>query len=691
MKKLQEMDTPELAELLKRLIGKIQHRYKTSTGTKLHQKQIAAEAEIEDSELSRAKNPENHLTDAQRRRCIKKLLTAFHIEIDPDSGEFHFQRKLEHLGGEARQEETLFYVYYHLNRSYDKEDRVEKSKLVVRGDEAELTLYDGASGDPRALYQGQVIRLKGREFFLLFDKRKDAVRGAVDDIPALNCFKMQFDELHGDLFIGIFAATGPSCGRAVLQRVKQEDEVEQLVQRRGVDPLVYLLLGVHRIDAGLHAQHPKVGRDQKLLLNALADFQGVYCGYILESRRDRQYIHQLAFELYEGCRIRFWSRVSGENKGTILDFRHKNIVAQFNYQRQQGYFQTQIILNADPPGIEDNWDNEYLLGVYSGVEDGHSPIAGRIMLKRVEQPYTKQLVKRIPLKDERRLRLLLEEEPELRPFLRGELDQYVDAPVILEKFQLLTGRRVKSIGEDFLRQLAGTYYCYHLSTSETEIHAVPLKLSSDGEVIMKDIDAEQHRQNSGSVMKGEAAYFLNHFLSINIHQRNDRNFFIHLLFQVAAKERSRIHHFHGVSSSVSSHNTLRCGREILVREDRPFEELFAERIPISHNGRPSPRFEALNEKHHGLATFLTGRLNNLILPGRDPDEPFDREPTELIYFHSACYYAQHFEFERAKKQLKTAIRHGFHDRELLRRELSAGLLCYPEMQEAIDVDTLVID
>ncbi len=689
MKKLQEMNAGELAELLERLIRSIQHQYKSIYGEKLLQKQIAGHAGLRDTELSRAKKPDNHVTDAQRLECIRKIIAVFSLTINPERDEIQFQGKLLHMGAAASEESGLYYVYYHLNRSYDKEDRVEKSKLFVRGNQAELTLYDGASGIPRASYKGEVIRLKGREFFLLFNKRIDAVRGEIDNIPALNCFKMQFDELHGHLFVGIFAATGPSCGRVVLQRMPLE-EAEELIRQPGIDPLVYLLLGVHRIDAGLHAQHPKIGGDQRLLLKALEDFQGVYQGYILESRRDRQYIHQLAFEVYEGCRIRFWSRVSGENRGTILDFRHNNIVAQFNYQRQQGYFQTQIILNVDPPGIEDNWGNEYLLGVYSGVEDGHSPIAGRIMLKRVAQPYSKKLVKRIPLNDERRLRLLLEEESMLHPFLRGEMDQYVDAPVILEKYQLLTAQSLKPVGQDFLRQLAGTYYCYHLSTNETEIHAVPLKLSRDGKVIMKDINVAQYHQQAGSIMKGEASYFLNNFLSVGIHQRNDRNFFIHLLFRVAAKERSRVHHFYGVSSSISSHNTLRCGREILIREDRPFEQLFAERISIPLEGRSSPRFEELNRKHQGLATFLTGRLNNLILPGRDPDEPFEREASELLYFHSACYHAQHLQFSEALKQLATAFRHGFDDRELLRRELSAGLLCYTELQEAVDVATLTL-
>ncbi|MBK8493491.1 MAG: hypothetical protein IPL49_22125 [Saprospirales bacterium] len=234
----------------------------------------------------------------------------------------------------------------------------------------------------------------------------------------------------------------------------------------------------------------------------------------------------------------------------------------------------------------------------------------------------------------------------------------MDAPVIIENFPLLSKypNALEKPVQSKVVHLAGFYQCFHLSSDKRSIHHSPIEIKPNGDVIIDDRTAEEKAQGiGGHIYFGKAFHFCNAFLALSIRKRDDEDFHPHLLFHVASYYREQVSHFHGVSTSITSKNTLRASREVLMKMEGNFETEHSSRIPIPLNGKEEPLYDKLNEEYDGLANFLTGNAHNLIVPKRDPNSPFERQENYgMLYFSSACYFAANNDPQNARKQLERA-------------------------------------
>jgi len=687
-----DWEEKDLRKLLLAVLDALKDEHFNIRGEILSQKQIAEKAKISDYTISKAKKEASFFSAPVVYNVLRAISRAYLITYT-DEGKIHQIGAFRKEDPQRVEGEQLF-VYYYLGRDFTRGAEPKKAflRIDLNASEVELTLFRKGT-QARMRYSGEIKEFPGREFFLVFHQRQNLVTKEKESIPALCCFPMKEHDLQEDWYVGVYTGTESVGGLCVLER-KEKGLGIQAILKEKVPSVVTFLLGHSRIEA---EELSKPSRIKGIVgtLEKLRSYEGVYEAYVLESQRDREFIHKLAVKIYNDCRIRFYSKITGEQEGIILEILHeKFLVCEFGYNREDGYYDFCVILDADLSDKKEEIPQDYMLGIYGGVElQARTPIAGRILLRKTDQAYDKSLAIKIPLDNEALLKAYLAKEELLYKFLRGELDRFVDAPIILEKTPLLSEK--KPLGQETARKplakLAGLYQCYHLSSDKRHIYHSPIEIKPNGDVTIVDQTEEEKRDVRGRRYYGKAYYFLGNFLAVAINKRDDEDYYTHLLFYVASAEYNRVKHFHGVSSSITSKNSLRASREVLVKIKGNLETEYSERIPIPLNGQEEPLYDELDKKYDNLASFLTGNSHNLILPKRDPDSPFRREENYgMLYFSSACYYAETGDFVNARKQMERAFQHGFRDRILLKKEMKNGMLAKPEVQLIIDPDKMMI-
>jgi hypothetical protein len=696
MYSFEKLETDRLTDVLVEVLKSLQREHKAVYGKRLTQKKIAAESKVDYFRISKSKGRGANQMFSKEHLCdLLKAISDTYKIIYTAEGEVaeigFFKQEIS-----PQPKEELCYYYYYLGRDFSRSDEVKKAilRLNLVSQTVSLTLYHNNSSEARMRYSGTVKLFPRKEFYLIFNQRQNLISEEKDDIPAMCCFSMSGSVPLADWHVGIFTGTETVTGICVLELAAPSGAELELASRK-TPPLVAFLLGHHRIEA------EKLGRPFEInnaleMLDSLQAHEGVYEAYLVEGQTDREVVHRLVFEIYDRCRIRFNSKYTEEQHGLIRQYlKGKIIVSQFSYRKEEGYYDFNIILDAKPSAKDQEIPPGYMLGVYGGIEQKfENPIAGRILLKKAppNQTFDRAWSLKIPLKDEAQLKAHFAKEPLLKKFLRGELDRFVDSLAMLESYPMLSQAQAAPPNQKRqIKRLAGVYQIYHLSSDKKHIHHSPIEIFPNGDVIIVDQTEEEKRQSTGHKYFGRAHFYMGNFLAIAIEKRDDEDYFAHLSFYVASLDYERVAHFHGVSTSITRYNTIRASREVMIKIGGTLENAYSRRIPIPLEGKIEPLYEELDKTYQGLATFLTGNAHNLIIPRRDPDAPFERnENYGMVYFSSACYFAANNDPANARKQLERAFQHGFRDRNLLKKEMSGGMLSNPEIRIFIDADRLMI-
>jgi len=207
----------------------------------------------------------------------------------------------------------------------------------------------------------------------------------------------------------------------------------------------------------------------------------------------------------------------------------------------------------------------------------------------------------IRLSETQRIHELFFEQPYLRQFLRGELDEFLDSPALLEKHGLLEKRDSKN---EELKHFAGTYMNYRLYNDKNFIHVRPIKIDKFGKVTIYNKD----RTGAGPLYKGKASLYSNSLLSIFINERNNKPYFFHMMFFVGTFSSSQ-KYCSGISTILTSTSELRAGREILFLLKKNISGLYyREYIPFSSKGR----LNILEKRIPGISNYLLEKGDNFI-------------------------------------------------------------------------------
>jgi len=218
-----------------------------------------------------------------------------------------------------------------------------------------------------------------------------------------------------------------------------------------------------------------------------------------------------------------------------------------------------------------------------------------------------------------------------------------------------------------IKQIAGCYYCYTLSSDRSSIYERPLCIQPNG-IAMMGLVTPTTAQYRGRAIKIDKS-----LLSIRLHTRiedeESQSYPGFFLFYSTNAPRSEIKRLFGTFSSANDRNQPLAGRAILIPVEGAFHDLTSRTIPLF-----SEAYYDLDHRQKGLLRFLTGDANNLIKSFRDIDSPFAKEQDYAnMYFGAACYKAQR-DSSKAAELLGYAFMHGFNDWEQLHQEKTSGFL-----------------
>lgn len=325
-----------------------------------------------------------------------------------------------------------------------------------------------------------------------------------------------------------------------------------------------------------------------------------------------------------------------------------------------------------------------MAGMMAGVNEDNTPLGGMAMIKKVDGSYD-ELVKglrAVTLED------MQEHFPNLEQFLTGTgksanfiasdstqtLIQFFERyNQKLSIFSALLNKNslplITKPTQDQVERWEGTYRIYRLSTLGDKIIVNLARLNSDGTVELKGY--------SKTNMFSGYWFLVHNHLTLFLDRKNGNTHYLFILaYQVGTSYRKEHRWFHGMSLSQTSHSNIRSGLEVLHYADDDFAEGRAMSIPLPHMGKHPEEYEALNRDFEGLATFLTGRKQNILHQDRLPQAFFKHEDDlKISFFHSACMFAHKAEtadakskkqadlYERFKKEILLAIEHGFGQSE----------------------------
>lgn len=259
-----------------------------------------------------------------------------------------------------------------------------------------------------------------------------------------------------------------------------------------------------------------------------------------------------------------------------------------------------------------------LRGTFSGVTKENNPICGEVLLmkaKNIEEvtslistqqfsPILTHYFKRKRLEVDNQLIESMEELP--------NYESYVE-----------------------LSRVTGDYIGLRLSDDGESIRTTPIRICPDGTAFIKG-------RNQNTIYQGTAEIFMGKLLAVNTFRKGEDPFHVLSIFMVGRLSKEEIKWLNGVLTGITSDTVMpRCGREIWVKSDAPFESLSTDSIliPSGHNSNIGLEYEALNKKYNGIADFLRGTEDNLIVITDPPRKKFARKINYGQLFSFASQWA----------------------------------------------------
>jgi len=606
-----------------------------------------------------------------RKEVIQEICHQYGLKVDVDAfGKVKVHRKPQKPGsngGSHGKPLSISNFYYFYDESeVNQFGKINWAKLIVKEysdtTKATLTLYK-ANGDERATYEGQIISKNNSSETIFNFERIEKGENLPPSVYSLLVLNTSADGFRSNIIYGTYAAidaSGPVCGKAIL--VSYEEATEELAtETPSINPIIYEKLLSQRISAD---ESPANGWDEDLvnnLVSASDSVSGVYIGYAFSST-DKQFI-KFRLRFNDDGTTRYKSPATSEYKGNFrIIYRDPSlIVANYDYRGDLDMSRIQIILKLPKEG------ETKLFGIYSGFDGENRPMAGKCLL--IEEPTTAyediqiDFIKNIHKTEYPNVELIYSY------FLGGKSappyeDIHLDILNILRPMTYLKEKEIfqTSYYQSRMKDLAGTYRSYKLSSDRQRINSNVLKIDPNGVFEMKD-----HTGNS-KYFRGRVYIIERSILCFDVEKRGDDIYGGLFLFYVGNKSRREFRHLHGASVLITNNPSIRCGREVLMPVGEVFKTAESNVISLPWAGGVNQAFNDLNKEYPELVKFLSGRNDNLIKPDRDPDKAFERkENYGHLYFSSACYYALLFlqnsddraSLNRFMENFDVALEHGF--------------------------------
>lgn len=312
--------------------------------------------------------------------------------------------------------------------------------------------------------------------------------------------------------------------------------------------------------------------------------------------------------------------------------------------------------------LRDFKESGNISGVYCGITQDNTLAAGRVKFYSIaKEEYVNSKPEILELHEDN-TRILMYQYPDLKNFLSGESDNYLDNPQVFVE----NPGEVFAQGRQVLEKLPGTYYYYRTRTIKGHIREVkryPLLIEASGNISVKiKADGEEYTAIGKAIRKNDRVY-------MHLHKK-DRYDGLAILYPNWYRLDTTSPIIQAVYASTSKSGHLMAGRMVLLRlsndtSGKLFDTLSPDNIDIDH---ASSRLDVQPEEIP-IIEKLAGKINNYIAIRHHNEEPPSALGNEL--FAAACFYAGNNYHDLALQTLRMAFMYGgFNDIEQLRQALS---------------------
>jgi hypothetical protein len=616
-------------------------------------------------------NAESEGRQFSRKDFIDKLEKQYGLSLLPDG---QIRKDASVLANDEPKAQIYYFIYHHLEYNRKEQPVFKKSLLLIKSHRQKRYAELYIEKVKKVIkYNGTVFEEPGQLKLHLIKEGKSS--GIEDSVVFIY---LDDAELNNQILYGTFQASGPSFGLVVLEKLNHFIPVEVLMNRTTPPTIALDLLNQHLNPEGNYSpladmsQHP-----QHNLLENISDFFGVYEGVTLVPNFDQH--NHFAFEIQPDFKVFYSSSTTKSLEGIARPYKDSLFYIQLEYSKELRFYLKEIILK-----LKEIQGTNCMAGVMAGINHNNAPLSGIAMIKKSTQSFellSKQ-VKRSNWND------MQEKFPRIEEFLAGseQFSNYVvsDSAKTLVQFFQQHNIELSIISEQLKKNRitlsftvtpeqaelwAGVYNIYRLSTDGKEIIVNLAKLNADGTAELKG-----YRHNN---LFSGYWFLVNDHLTLLLDCKNAITPFLFVLaYRVGSSSRKEHQWFHGLSLSQTTLSEIRSGLEVMHISNEDFEKGKAVSIKIPSNGKHSETYTNLNRTRSGLASFLTGRRQNILHQTRRPEDPFEQEYNlKATFYNSACLFAikassappkseiQAECYENFKRELLMAIEHGFGQNE----------------------------
>lgn len=339
-----------------------------------------------------------------------------------------------------------------------------------------------------------------------------------------------------------------------------------------------------------------------------------------------------------------------------LEYHSKSIAILHLYQSHPGTYQ--IILDLHDTELKQ------ISGVYSGVTQDSSPAGGRAIAFQIEAEDYVISEPRLYDPDKIEMNDLLVKHPNLKDFLSGKLDNFIDNTNF---FNL--DIRFTSTDKVALNDLPGTYYYYRTRTIQghpREVKRYPFLIMPNGEFFVK---VKINSTNQVYTATGQA-FNLNDRVYMHIFKKNIYDG-LAILYPKWRKLENIDEQILAVYASTSKQFHLMAGRLIFRKiSDDTSKKTFNTLNPLDINIDDASHVDSLDKGvEKEIIHDLVGQINNFVAV-RHSNQQSIFKPGENL-FYAACYHAMCERYTEALDVLEISILNGgYRDIETLQKEFA---------------------
>lgn len=406
--------------------------------------------------------------------------------------------------------------------------------------------------------------------------------------------------------------------------------------------------------------------------DALADLEGHYEVLLLSHDIIHQHsnLQRLCLTIHSDGTAHLSGAYRKQYNGHLALTRGMTVCSFSPEEEEDVYFQFFFVpVNPD--------DVSVYTGIFAGGEpQANVPIAGRIMLQRVEKPVS---VENYALNSDKLVEYFFQ-HPERLDFFLG----YQDKMILTYKDLWDAGLLPRSPNaREEINRVAGLYYSIkpHRVNDSPAFFVNPVRIHEDGRVDLLST------RKPKAYYHGIVELINNSMLCMTLFRRSKAPQRAVSLYNLGTQEGEHIQMIAGVHLAYRLNQAPRTSREVLIRlnpencrklnldyDQLEYESLEAYVVHLPINGKQDEQYALFNQ-FDGVMNFLTGDEHNAIRLSADIPPRFSREVDYAdLFFSAARQKAATGNLSQAIDYLERAQHHGFSNQALLTEELANGAL-----------------